>query len=161
MKRTKWIWVLLLVELCIVFFIGYQLHGAFPKSYSLDRLNDNFGISISTEEMNCLYEKDTQNWVGKGVVYSVWQCQDNASIVTWAKNWEKGKVFQFPLFSYVQENAELQVNVSYLPRNLMQEGNYYQMKDGDKQVFLIFILDGMLEDGLHYRNLLFVVEQYN
>lgn len=162
MFKNKKVWLLLLVELAIVLFIGYQCHASFSPSFQV--INTNFDVQLSEKSGHQLYSESERGWFGDGDVYSVWQFEDTEPLMQ-AVEWKTGKAFQQPLFQSIVQATFLEVDGYYLPRDLDQEAYYYECIDkegyGDDKLLLVFAPQVKLGDGLQYKNLLFVVEYYS
>ena len=119
----------------------------------------NFGIPVTTEQANRLYEKNTQGWFGDGEIYSVWQYDDGAVLETLLP-WQQGNGFQQQLYQQVVKAAE--PDAYYQPRALEQDVFYYlQNHDtdghGDDQILFIYTPQITLGDGLQYKKFIVCV----
>lgn len=155
--------LLLLVEGLVLLLIGWQVYAGMHPVPTLEHVRKNFGISVTTEQANRLYEKNTQGWFGDGEIYSVWQYDDGAVLETLLP-WQQGNGFQQQLYQQVVKANE--PDAYYQPRALGQDVFYYlQDHDadghGDDQILFIYTPQITLGDGLQYKNLLFVLEWYS
>lgn len=164
--RNKKVWLLILIEVCVILFIAAQLTPNEKQAAQLgSALQENFAVVLSDESMNCLYQKENRGWLGDGEGYSVWQVTDSQQLLQEIDWIEGAQPFQQQLFQEVVQSESLDVDRYYLPQDWEHEGYYYQTIDadgyGDDQLLLIFLPQGKLGDGLQYKNLLFVIERYS
>lgn len=164
MSKQKKLWLLILIEACVVLFIAYQCSDYAVSKPTLDYVNESFAVNLSDEQGHQLYNESKRGWFGDGDVYSVWQFEDSEQLMQ-AVEWKSGKAFQQPLFQSIVQATFLEVDGYYLPRDLDQDAYYYECIDkegyGDDKLLLVFTPQVKLGDGLQYKNLLFVVEYYS
>lgn len=156
--------LLFLVEGLVLLLICWPIYTAFhPTPPSLNHIQNNFALDISTEHANQLYNKNTQGWFGDGEIYSVWQYDDSA-ILEGLLPWQQGKGFRQQLYQQVVSHA--QPDSYYLPFESEQEVYYYLQEFGadgytDNKILIIYAPQIKLGDGLQYKNLLFILEWYS
>ena len=164
--RNKKVWLLILIEVCVILFIAAQLIPSGKQAPQLgSALQENFAVVLPDEPMNCLYQKWNQGRLDDGNVYSVWQMEDSQQLLQEIDWIEGAQPFQQQLFQEVAQSESLDVDRYYLPQDWEQAGYYYQTVGADghggAQLLLIFLPQGKLGDGLQYKNLLFVIERYS
>lgn len=153
-KRKIYAWTLFVLALMLL----YQCNA--NQNPNLNKITKRFDVTISTENLQCLYWMSSRNFLNAGSCCSVWQCDEDAPLVAQAMQWEKiASLFQSEKFRLTYSDADL--DSRWFPED--KETELYWLLEGDtyKELSLGFAPEITLENGQKYKNLLFVVEWYS
>lgn len=183
--KKRWLAVSCLAVCLLLVMAG---HASVQAEMQLEAgyLNERFFIGLPVETLTCVYQAEHRGWMGAGAIYSIWQCQDSAALFH-ALPWRYGRAFQDQLFDRVTEQAAPDGQV--LPLLEGQKAYYYHVRRKstgqnpwtapqrleyshklqaheivdtyDKELLLVYAPQITLGNRQTYRNILFMLEQYN
>jgi len=98
-------WKVGCLTLCLLLGLSGLFAAEAEPQPDLCYLNEKFLIRLPFDSLHNIYQTERRGWMGDGVAYSVWQCQDAGALLC-ELPWRYHRAFQQELFTMVTETLE-------------------------------------------------------